>query len=66
MWDAGAESVGYVYLIMISSELPEVLGMSNRVYAMNERRIVGEFPIAEATSEAIMARILQTSGKGVS
>lgn len=53
-------------VIMISSELPEVLGMSDRVYVMNEGRMVGEFPIAEATSEAIMARILQTSGKGVS
>ena len=53
-------------VVMISSELPEVLGMSDRVYVMNEGRIVGEFPIEEATSEAIMARILQTSGKGVS
>ena len=53
-------------VIMISSELPEVLGMSDRVYVMNEGKMVGEFPIAEATSEAIMARILQTSGKGVS
>lgn len=53
-------------VIMISSELPEVLGMSDRVYVMNEGRMVGEFPITEATSEAIMARILQTSGKGVS
>ncbi len=53
-------------VIMISSELPEVLGMSDRVYVMNEGRMVGEFPIEEATSEAIMARILQTSGKGVS
>ena len=51
---------------MISYELPEVLGMSDRVYVMNEGKMVGEFPIAEATSEAIMARILQTSGKGVS
>lgn len=53
-------------VVMISSELPEVLGMSDRVYVMNEGRMVGEFPIEEATSEAIMARILQTSGKGVS
>ena len=53
-------------VVMISSELPEVLGMSDRVYVMNEGRMVGEFPIEKATSEAIMARILQTSGKGVS
>lgn len=50
-------------IIMISSELPEVLGMSDRVYVMNEGRMVGEFPIEEATSEVIMSRILQTSGK---
>lgn len=53
-------------IIMISSELPEVLGMSDRVYVMNEGRMVGEFPIEEASSEVIMARILQTSGKDVS
>lgn len=50
-------------VIMISSELPEVLGMSDRVYVMNEGRMVAEFPIAEATSESIMASILQSSGK---
>lgn len=47
-------------VIMISSELPEILGMSDRVYVMNEGRMVAEFPIAQATSEAIMASILQT------
>lgn len=52
-------------VIMISSELPEILGMSDRVYVMNEGKMVGEFPIEQATSEVIMARILQTSGKGV-
>ncbi|NCB28315.1 MAG: ATP-binding cassette domain-containing protein [Clostridia bacterium] len=47
-------------VIMISSELPEILGMSDRVYVMNEGRMVAEFPIAQATSEAIMASILKT------
>lgn len=41
-------------IIMISSELPEVLGMSDRVYVMSEGKIVGELPIEEATQEKIM------------
>jgi len=42
-------------IIMISSELPEVLGMSDRVYVVSAGKISGELPIAEATQEAIMA-----------
>lgn len=42
-------------IIMISSELPEVLGMSDRVYVVSEGRITGELPIEEATQEKIMA-----------
>jgi putative multiple sugar transport system ATP-binding protein len=41
-------------IIMISSELPEVLGMSDRVYVVSFGRITGELPIAEATQEKIM------------
>ncbi|MBA4385250.1 MAG: ABC transporter ATP-binding protein [Anaerolinea sp.] len=41
-------------IIMISSELPEVLGMSDRVYVVSSGRITGELPIAEATQEKIM------------
>ena len=41
-------------IIMISSELPEILGMSDRVYVMSAGRIKGELPIAEATQEKIM------------
>lgn len=47
-------------VIMISSELPEVIGMSDRIYIMNESRIVGEMPASEATQENIMACILQS------
>ena len=50
-------------VIMISSELPEILGMSDRIYIMNEGRIVGEVNAEETTQEAIMSRILN-SGKG--
>jgi len=48
-------------VIMISSELPEVLGMSDRIYVMNEGRFVAEFAGSEATQEGIMAAILKTS-----
>jgi putative multiple sugar transport system ATP-binding protein len=41
-------------IIMISSELPEVLGMSDRVYVMSAGKVNGELPIAEATQEKIM------------
>ena len=46
---------------MISSELPEVLGMSDRIYIMNEGKIVGEVSGQEATQEGIMSRILKSS-----
>ncbi len=48
-------------VIMISSELPEVLGMSDRIYVMNEGRMVGEFDGSEATQEGIMSCILKSS-----
>jgi putative multiple sugar transport system ATP-binding protein len=41
-------------IIMISSELPEILGMSDRVYIVSSGRISGELPIREATQEKIM------------
>ena len=41
-------------IIMISSELPEVLGMSDRIYIVSSGRITGEIPIEEATQEKIM------------
>ncbi len=45
-----------VAILMISSELPEVLGMSDRVLVMREGRLVAEFDRAHATSEAVGAR----------
>jgi ribose transport system ATP-binding protein len=41
-------------IIMISSELPEVLGMSDRILVMHEGRLAGELSRAEATQEKIM------------
>lgn len=48
-------------VIMISSELPEILGMSDRIYVMNEGKIAGELTKEEATQEKIMACILKSS-----
>ena len=45
-------------VVMISSELPELLGMCDRIYVMNEGEIVGEFTAEEATQEKIMSAIL--------
>ena len=43
-----------VAIIMISSELPEVLGMADRIYVMHDGRIKGELNRAEASQESIM------------
>ncbi len=44
-----------VAILMISSDLPEVLGMSDRILVMNEGRIAGELSRAEATQEKVLA-----------
>jgi putative multiple sugar transport system ATP-binding protein len=41
-------------IIVISSELPELLGICDRVYALSEGRITGELPVEEATPEAML------------
>ena len=48
-------------VIMISSELPEILGMSDRIYVMNEGRIAGELSREEATQESIMTCIMKSA-----
>ena len=50
-------------VVMISSEMPELLGMCDRIYVMNEGSMVAEMPAAEATQEKIMAAILQSDRK---
>lgn len=50
-----------VAIVMISSELSEVLGMSDRILVMHEGRITGEFSREEVTQEAIM--IAATGGE---
>jgi len=46
-------------VVMISSEMPELLGTCDRIYVMNEGRFVGEFAIAEASQEKIMHAIMR-------
>ena len=46
-------------IIMISSELPEVMGMSDRLYVMSEGHITGELGIEEATEEKVMAMAIK-------
>ena len=50
-------------VVMISSELPEILGMSDRIYVMNEGKLVGEFQQKDASQESIMACILKSTNK---
>jgi putative multiple sugar transport system ATP-binding protein len=47
-------------VLMISSEMPELLGMCDRIYVMNEGRFVGEFTQAEASQENIMRAIMRS------
>ena len=42
-------------IVLVSSELPEVLGLSDRVIVLHEGKFMGEFTRAEATPEKVMA-----------
>ncbi|TNC49176.1 sugar ABC transporter ATP-binding protein [Rubellimicrobium rubrum] len=44
-----------IAILMISSELPEVLSVSDRIITMRQGRITGEMPAIEATEESLMA-----------
>ena len=50
-------------IIMISSELPELLGMCDRIYVMNEGELVAEMDAVDATQELIMQAILSSDKK---
>ena len=47
-------------VIVISSEMPELLGISDRIYVMNEGRFVAEMPAKEASQEKIMRAIMKS------
>jgi putative multiple sugar transport system ATP-binding protein len=46
-------------VIVISSEMPELLGVTDRIYVMNEGRIVGEMAASDASQEKIMRAIVR-------
>ena len=48
-------------VIMISSEMPEILGMCDRIYVMNEGKMVAELKGSEASQEIIMSHIIKTA-----
>ncbi len=53
--DLAAQGKG---VVMISSEMPELLGMCDRIYVMSEGALVGELTAAEASQERIMSLIV--------
>ncbi len=58
MGDLAAQGIA---ILMISSELPEVLGMSDRILVMHEGRVTGVFERSEATQEKVMTAATQTA-----
>ena len=50
-------------IIVISSEMPELLGITDRLYVMNEGRFVGEMPTSEASQEKIMSTIIKSGDR---
>ncbi len=52
-------------VLMVSSELPELLGMCDRIYVMCESKLIGELPAAEANQEIIMQMIMEASKSNI-
>ncbi|MET9425281.1 multiple monosaccharide ABC transporter ATP-binding protein [Streptomyces sp. NPDC006540] len=50
-------------VVFISSELPELLGMCDRIYTMSAGRLTGEVPRGRATQEVLMRHMTSTSDK---
>ena len=50
-------------IIVISSEMPELLGITDRIYVMNEGRMVGEMAASDASQEKIMRAIVRGEAK---
>lgn len=49
------------YVLVVSSEMAELLGICDRIYVLNEGRVVGELSGKDATQEAIMSCIIQST-----
>jgi len=49
-------------VLVISSEMPELLGICDRLYVMSEGRLIDEMPVHEASQEKIMAAIMRQYG----
>jgi putative multiple sugar transport system ATP-binding protein len=47
-------------IVFISSEMPELLGISDRIYVMNDGEFVAEMPVKEASQEKIMRAIMKS------
>jgi ABC-type sugar transport system ATPase subunit len=62
MSELASQGIG---IIMISSELPEILGMSDRILVMRLGRLVAEFDRDEATQEKIIEQAISTSKESV-
>ncbi|MGO4785597.1 multiple monosaccharide ABC transporter ATP-binding protein [Cryobacterium sp. W22_MBD10_FK3] len=60
--DLAARGTG---IIMISSELPELLGVSDRIYTIFEGKITNELPVAQADPETLMRSMTSSSQKAV-
>jgi putative multiple sugar transport system ATP-binding protein len=60
--DLAARGTG---IIMISSELPELLGVSDRIYTIFEGKITSELPVAQADPETLMRSMTSASQKVV-
>ena len=52
-------------VIMISSEMPEILGMCDRIYVMNEGKMIAEMNGKDATQEKIMTEIINSGKKDI-
>ena len=50
-------------VILVSSELPELLGMADRIYTISEGRITGEISRGEADQEILMKRMTALAGE---
>ena len=61
MGDLAKEGYG---IVLISSEMPEILGMSDRIYTMCKGRITGCFEASEADQESLLAYSMEQGEKG--